>query len=413
MKSDRPFNRFIVIVLDSLGIGEMPDADRYGDAGSDTLKHILESRPVRLPWLQSCGLGNIKPLPLPPADNPRGAFGRAAIASNGKDTTTGHWELAGIIIEKAFPTYPNGFPRRIIDAFEEAIGRKTLGNIPASGTEIIKELGEEHLRTGYPIVYTSADSVFQIAAHEQVIPIDELYRMCQIARQMLAGDDMVGRVIARPFIGTPGNFTRTERRKDYAIEPPEPTLLDLLKQSGLDTVCIGKIASIYCYKGVTQEIKAKNNMALMDRTVEAIKEDSRGLIFTNLVDFDMLYGHRNDVEGYATALEQFDRRLYEVERSMRDDDLLIITADHGCDPTDISTDHTREYVPIITFGREAKAGVNLGTRQSIADIGQTIADNFGLKLAAGASFLECVMRNPFDNSLRTRSSRSRNPNHSS
>lgn len=385
-----PFGRVTIIVCDSLGIGEMPDAAEYGDAGSDTLGHILASREVKIPNLQKLGLGNIRNLPLSPSDNPIGCYGRAALASRGKDTTTGHWEMAGIITETPFPTYPNGFPDDVMNAFETAISRKTLGNIAASGTEIIAELGEEHIKTGYPIVYTSADSVFQIATHEEIIPIPELYKMCEIAREILRGKHEVGRVIARPFIGTVGNFTRTERRHDYAISPPPNTLLDELFQAKFDTVCIGKISSIYCDRGVTKEVKAKNNMSLMDRTIDALKEDSHGIIFTNLVDFDMLFGHRNDVVGYAKALEDFDNRLTEVFEAMQPDDLLIISADHGCDPTDISTDHTREYVPVIAYGKNARKGVNLGLRNSLADIGQTIAENFNLKLGAGESFLSQI-----------------------
>ncbi|MEW6733489.1 MAG: phosphopentomutase [Acidobacteriota bacterium] len=385
-----PFHRITIIVCDSLGIGEMPDAAEYGDAGSDTLLHILQSREVKLPNLQQLGLANIRPLPLPAIDQPIGCYGRAALASRGKDTTTGHWEMAGIITENPFPTYPNGFPPYIIEAFENAIGRHVLGNKAASGTEIIAELGEEHMRTGYPIVYTSADSVFQIAAHEEVISISELYHMCETAREIMRGKDEVGRIIARPFIGTPGNFVRTERRHDYAIQPPTETLLDKLYTAKLDTVCIGKISSIYCDRGVTEEIKGKNNMALVDRTVEALGRDSHGIIFTNLVDFDMLYGHRNDTAGYARALEEFDSRLGEIEAAMRDDDLLIITADHGCDPADVSTDHTREYVPVLAYGKKARPGVDLGIRHSLADIGRTIAENFGLNLPVGESFLSQI-----------------------
>jgi phosphopentomutase len=385
-----PFNRVIIIVCDSMGIGEMPDAADYGDAGSDTLGHILQSREVKIPNLRRLGIANIRPLALPAIDDPIGCYGRAASASNGKDTTTGHWEMAGIITQNPFPTYPDGFPSYIIEAFESAIGRKVIGNKAASGTEIIAELGEDHMKSGYPIVYTSADSVFQIATHEEVIPIEELYRMCEIAREIMRGKDEVGRIIARPFLGTPGSFVRTERRHDYAILPPQGTLLDLLYDSNLDTVCIGKISSIYCDRGVTEEIKGKDNMALVDRTVDAIKRDSNGIIFTNLVDFDMLYGHRNDTEGYARALEDFDLRLEEIEEAMRPDDLLIISADHGCDPSDISTDHTREYVPVLAFGKSARKGVDLGLRKSLADIGQTVAENFGMKLQAGESFLSQV-----------------------
>lgn len=385
------FNRVLLMVLDSVGIGEMPDAGDYGDAGAHTLGHALGSREVRIPNLRQMGLANIARLPVDRVDKPGGFFGKAATASRGKDTTTGHWEMGGIITSNPFPTYPNGFPPRVIEQFERAVGRKVLGNKPASGTEIIKELGEEHVRTGRPIVYTSADSVFQIAAHEQVVPLSELYRWSQIAREQLTGEDEVGRVIARPFVGEPGNFRRTEARQDYAIDPPEDTLLDRVKNAGLAVSAVGKIGSIFCHRGTTEELKAGNNNASVDQTVRALQSSGRGLIFTNLVDFDMLYGHRNDVEGYARALEEFDARLPEIQTAMRDDDLMIITADHGCDPGDASTDHTREYVPILGWGRRARAGVNLGTRESIADIGQTIAENFGLTLQAGRSFLPEIL----------------------
>ncbi|PYS47002.1 MAG: phosphopentomutase [Acidobacteria bacterium] len=392
MSQENAFDRMILIVLDSAGIGEMPDAADWGDAGSDTLGHILASREVRLPNLQSYGLGNIRPLKhLPPVDNPRGCFGRCALRSNGKDTTTGHWEMAGIILERAFPTYPNGFPPEIIDRFiKEAKVPGILGNVPASGTEIIKELGEEHVRTGKPIVYTSADSVFQIAAHEEVIPVPRLYEICETARNILRGDDEVGRVIARPFIGSPGAFRRTENRHDYAVPPPRENLLAALNEAGLDVVCIGKVASIYDAVGVTLDLTAKNNDQSIDQTVNALKQARRGLIFSNLVDFDMLYGHRRDTEGYARALEHFDSRLPEIEDAMGERDVFIITADHGNDPTFRGTDHTREYAPLIVFGKSARKGVDLGIRSSLSDIGQTIADNFGLKLTAGNSFLKAV-----------------------
>jgi phosphopentomutase len=383
------FDRITLIVLDSAGIGEMPDAAEWGDAGSDTLGHILESRTVRLPNLQRLGLGNIRPLQdLPPVDHPRGAYGKCALHSNGKDTTTGHWEMAGIVLEKAFPTFPEGFPARILDRFIAETGVPgILGNIPASGTEIIKDLGEEHVRTGKPIVYTSADSVFQIAAHEGIIPVPRLYELCETARAILQGDDMVGRVIARPFIGESGSFTRTENRHDYAVPPPADNLLPTLSAAGLDVVCIGKVASIYDEMGVTQDLTAKNNDQSIDQTIRALQDNSRGLIFSNLVDFDMLYGHRRDVEGYAKALEHFDTRLPEIEAAMRDGDLYLITADHGNDPTRPGSDHTREYAPLIAFGPRMKPGVDLGTRGSLADIGQTVAENFGLRLVAGKSFL--------------------------
>jgi phosphopentomutase len=388
MSSER-FKRILLIVLDSVGIGEMPDSESWGDAGADTLGHVLAARPVYLPNLQRLGLGNIRPLPdLSEVENPRGSFGKCALRSNGKDTTTGHWEIAGIIMEKAFPTYPKGFPPEIIETFiRQAKVPGILGNIPASGTEVIAELGSEHIETGKPIVYTSADSVFQIAAHEEVIPIKRLYEICETARKILDGEHRVGRVIARPFLGEEGNFVRTENRHDYAVPPPRENLLVNLQEKGLDVVCIGKIASIYDSAGVTEDLKAKNNDQSINQTVAALDKNSRGLIFSNLVDFDMLYGHRRDVEGYARALEHFDARLPEIENAMRDDDLLIITADHGNDPGFRGSDHTREYVPLLVFGKNTKAGVDLGIRESLADIGQTICENFGLRLKAGTSFL--------------------------
>jgi phosphopentomutase len=386
------FDRITLIVLDSAGIGEMPDAADWGDEGSDTLGHILESREVRLPNLQSYGLGNIRPLAgVPPAESPRASYGRCALRSNGKDTTTGHWEMAGIILERAFPTYPRGFPPEIIDRFVRETGVPgILGNVPASGTEIIKELGAEHVRTGKPIVYTSADSVFQIAAHEEVIPLARLYEICETARRILRGKDEVGRVIARPFAGASGAFRRTENRHDYAVPPPRENLLVALSDAGHDVVCIGKVASIYDSAGVTEDLTARNNNQSIDQTIRALQGDKRGLLFSNLVDFDMLYGHRRDVEGYARALEHFDARLPEIEGAMREGDLIILAADHGNDPTFPGTDHTREYSPLVVYGKRARAGVDLGVRQSLADIGQTIADNFGLRLKAGESFLSAL-----------------------
>ncbi|MEO5859224.1 MAG: phosphopentomutase [Pyrinomonadaceae bacterium] len=387
------FNRVCLVVLDSAGIGEMPDAAAWGDAGADTLGNILKSRKVLLPNLQKLGLGNIRPLNGIPAEpSPIGSYGKCTLKSNGKDTTTGHWEMAGIVLEKAFPTFPKGFPDRIINQFViEAKVPGVLGNVPASGTEIIKELGEEHVRTGKPIVYTSADSVFQIAAHEEVVPIDRLYEMCEIARRILDGEDKVGRVIARPFLGSnAADFKRTENRHDYAVPPPNANLLPLLKDNGLDVVCIGKIASIYDSVGVTEDLIAKNNDQTIDQTINALKAESRGLIFSNLVDFDMLFGHRRDTEGYARALEHFDMRLPEIFDAMREDDILVLTADHGNDPTFPGSDHTREYVPLLVYGKTANAGVHLGTRGSLADIGATAAENFGLELAGGESFLSNV-----------------------
>jgi phosphopentomutase len=387
------FNRMVLVVLDSAGIGEMPDAAEWGDAGSDTIGHTLERRRVNLPNMQKLGLGNIRPLAnLPAVESPIGSYGKCTMKSSGKDTTTGHWEMAGIVLEKAFPTFPQGFPPRVIDRFiSEAKVPGVLANIPASGTEIIKQFGEEHMKTGKPIVYTSADSVFQIAAHEEVIPVERLYEICEVARKILDGEDKVGRVIARPFVGNnPEHFHRTENRHDYAVPPPRENLLPLLQENNFDVVCIGKIASIYDSMGVTEDLKAKNNEQSIDQTISALNKDSHGLIFSNLVDFDMLYGHRRDPEGYARALEHFDERLPEILDALKDDDLLMITADHGNDPTYRGSDHTREYVPLLVYGKNAQANVNLGTRESLADMGQTIAENFGLELKDGTSFLNQI-----------------------
>ena len=382
------FNRITLIVLDGAGIGAMPDAPEWGDAGADTFGHILDSRTVHLPNLQRYGLGNIRPLAgVQPLTETIGSYGKCALLSNGKDTTTGHWEMAGIVLEKAFPTYPDGFPKAVIDRFIGETGVPgILGNVPASGTEIIKDLGDEHVKTSKPIVYTSADSVFQIAAHEEVIPLERLYEICETARSILDGEHKVGRVIARPFRGASGSYFRTENRHDYAVPPPAANLLPALAEDGLDVVCIGKIASIYDSMGVTKDLTAKNNEQSINQTIKALEENSRGLIFSNLVDFDMLYGHRRDTEGFANALEHFDKRLPEIEAAMKEDDVIIITADHGNDPTFPGSDHTREYAPLLVYGKSARA-VNLGTRDSLADIGQTIAQNFGLRLASGKSFL--------------------------
>ncbi len=391
--SNHLFNRIVLIVLDGAGIGAMPDAPEWGDAGSDTLGHILESRAVNLPNLQRYGLGNIRPLAnVPPLVQPEGSYGRCTLKSNGKDTTTGHWEMAGIVLKQAFPTYPNGFPSAILDRFvSETKVPGVLGNFAASGTEIIKDLGAEHVATGKPIVYTSADSVFQIAAHEETIPLDRLYEICETARRILDGEHKVGRVIARPFLGEPGNFFRTENRHDYAVQPPRANLLPALADADLDVVCIGKIASIYDSLGVTEDLKAKNNQQTIDQTIHALVQDTRGLIFSNLVDFDMLYGHRRDTEGYARALEHFDASLPAIEAAMWEGDLMILTADHGNDPTFPGSDHTREYAPLLVYGKKARGGVDLGTRGSLSDIGQTIAENFGLELAEGKSFLREVL----------------------
>ncbi len=394
MSGEFNFDRVCLLVLDSVGIGAMPDAAAWGDAGSDTLGHIAENYNLSLPNLAAYGLGSIRPLRnVPPAARPRAAYGRCALLSNGKDTTTGHWEIAGIILDKAFPTYPHGFPPDVIESFVRAANVPgVLGNKTASGTEIIEELGAEHIETGKLIVYTSADSVFQIAAHEEMISINRLYEMCERAREILRGEHEVGRVIARPFEGVPGAFQRTERRHDYAVAPPTDNLLVKLQEKNLDVITIGKVASVYDGAGVTQELAAKNNDQSIDQTINALKSDSRGLIFSNLVDFDMLYGHRRDIGGYARALEHFDERLPQIESALRSGDLLIITADHGNDPTYKGADHTREYTPLLVYGEAAQAGVELGTRRSLADIGQTIADNFNLRLSAGESFLRQIVK---------------------
>jgi phosphopentomutase len=386
------FGRVIWIVLDSVGIGEMPDAAAYGDKGSDTLGNIARQRALKLPNLCRLGLANIRALPgLAAVAAPAGDYGKCTLASPGKDTTTGHWEMAGIHLAKPFPLFPNGFPRAVMEPFETRIGRRAIGNKAASGTEIIKELGEEHVRTGSPIVYTSADSVFQIAAHEDVIPLFELYKMCETARDILRGPYEVGRVIARPFVGEPGAFTRTSNRHDYAVPPPQGMLLDQLQVRGVEVYSVGKIFDVFLGRGIREQVKTKTNADGMAKTLEAMDEVERGLIFVNLVDFDMLYGHRNDVEGYARALEEVDAWLPALDAKLGAYDLVILTADHGCDPTTPSTDHSREYVPLLVYGRNARAGVNLGVRGSLADIGQTVAENFGTSIVTGDSFLPQIV----------------------
>jgi phosphopentomutase len=386
----REFERIFWIVLDSVGIGELPDAVDYGDVGRNTLGHIAESRPLEIPSLVRLGLANIAPLKhQTPAAAPLGAYGKGATISPGKDTTTGHWEMAGVWLDQAFPVYKNGFPRDLIEGFEKQIGRKTIGNKPASGTEIIKELGEEHVRTGKPIVYTSGDSVFQIATHEEVIPVGELYRMCEIARKLLDGPNRVGRVIARPFAGTPGHFVRTARRHDYAVDPPKPMLMDVLVERKVRVFGVGKIHDIYNSRGVDEFVTTKNNTDGMEKLTAAVSERKSGLIFCNLVDFDMLYGHRKDVEGFAKSLEEFDRMLAEFLPLLSLSDMLMITADHGCDPDPRwpTTDHSREYVPILAYSPGGGAGVDLGVRDTLADMGQTIAENFDGTIPHGKSFL--------------------------
>jgi phosphopentomutase len=386
------FKRVIWIVLDSVGVGEMPDAPAYGDAGSDTLGNIVRLRGLDAPNLCRLGLGNLKPMPrLPKADAPEGSFGRCTLASPGKDTTTGHWEMAGIHLARPFPLFPNGFPPAVMQEFEAKTGRSAIGNKAASGTEIIKELGEEHMLTGSPIVYTSADSVFQIAAHEDVIPLWELYRMCEIARDILRGPYEVGRVIARPFEGAPGEFKRTANRHDYAVPPPKGMLLDQLADKKVEVYSVGKIFDVFLGRGIRDHATTKSNADGMSKTLDAMSGFERGLIFVNLVDFDQQYGHRNDVEGYAGALEEFDRWLPDFRAALRPDDLAVLTADHGCDPTTPSTDHSREYTPLLAFGPHARAGVDLGLRATLSDIGQTVAENYGASIEKGTSFLGAIL----------------------
>lgn len=385
-------SRAILIVLDSVGVGALPDAARYGDEGANTLGNVAKAvGGLRLPNLEQLGLGNILDLDgVPPAPRPAGAYGRLAELSAGKDTTTGHWELMGVVLSTPFPVYPGGFPPEVILPFEAAIGRKVLGNKAASGTEIISELGAEHLRTGRPIVYTSADSVFQVAAHEDVIPVADLYRMCETARRLLVGPHAVGRVIARPFTGRPGGFQRTARRKDFALPPPGPTLLDRLTEAGIPVTGIGKVEDIFAGRGIARAVHTRNNAEGMTATLRWM-EDGEGLVFTNLVDYDMVYGHRNDVQGYAKALLEFDEFLPALLRTLRPEDLLVITADHGCDPTTAGTDHTREYVPVLAVGPGVRSGVGLGTRSSFADVGATVGEWLGSPpLATGESFASVI-----------------------
>lgn len=381
--------RVILIVLDSVGAGALPDAAAYHDEGANTIGHIAEKTDLRLPNLCRLGLGRLPGLHLNDSSPVAGAYGRAAERSKGKDTTTGHWEIAGLTLEKPFPTYPHGFPQDVISAFEAAIGTRTLGNYPASGTVILDELGEEHMRTGYPIVYTSADSVFQIAAHEDVIPVARLYEMCEIARRQLVGDHAVGRVIARPFIGTgKGAFTRTAGRRDFSLAPTGETLLDALSGAGLDVLGVGKIEDIFAHRGLTGSNHAAGNPACVKAMMDYVAQPFHGLLFVNLVDFDMVYGHRRDVQGYADALMAFDRQLPVLQAAMDEDDLLIITADHGCDPTFHGTDHTREYIPLLCWRPGMKGAHDLGTRPTYADIAATVCDAFGLSERFGAaSFL--------------------------
>ncbi|MBI1910477.1 MAG: phosphopentomutase [Deltaproteobacteria bacterium] len=390
----RKFNRVILIVLDSLGVGELPDAADYGDEGSDTLDNLIKAAGgIDIPNLASFGLGLIEGVDnVDKGKSPVGCYGRMKEVSPGKDTATGHWEMSGIILEKPFPTYLQGFPPEIMEKFTRETGYGWLGGMPASGTEIIDRYGEEHLRTKKLIVYTSADSVFQIAAHEELIPIDELYRVCEKTREFLY-EYNIGRVIARPFLGVPGSFRRTDRRKDYAIAPSSETILERLADRGIPVVGIGKIGDIFVHKGLSEEIHTTGDNDGLDKTIEALKSGKSGLIFTNLVDLDTSYGHRNDPVGYAQALSGIDKRLPEITALLGDDDILFITGDHGCDPTTPSTDHSREYVPLLAYGKKIKSGVDLGTRQTFSDLGQTIAEIFGVgKISNGISFLPDILK---------------------
>jgi phosphopentomutase len=383
------FSRIIVIVLDSVGAGELNDASAYGDAGSNTLGNIARHVNLRVPTLRSLGLDRIVDIGEPVShDTPHAAIGRMAEASSGKDSVTGHWEMMGIVLDRPFPTFPKGFPRELIDAFEQRIGRGTLGNYAASGTKIIDDLGAEHMRTGKPIVYTSADSVFQIAAHEDVIPIEEQYFINNLAFDLAVKEYGLGRVIARPFIGQPGAFVRTSNRRDFAMPPTGETVLDRLKAAQLPVVAVGKVDDLFAGRGITRAIHTKSDDEGVDVVSSEMASTARGLIFANLVDFDTQYGHRNDVAGYAANLERFDARLKDLLPRLRHDDLMVITADHGNDPTTPSTDHSREHVPLLVTGPQVKGGVNLGTRKTFADLGHTIADNFGVgPIHHGTSFL--------------------------
>ncbi|HBI71967.1 MAG TPA: phosphopentomutase [Lachnospiraceae bacterium] len=387
--------RVFLVVLDSVGIGELPDASAYGDVGSHTLYAASTSRYFNMPNMRRLGLFHIdgvkEKFPGIEENTFAGAVARLAESSKGKDTTTGHWEIAGIISEKPFPTYPNGFPEEIIREFEQKTGRKVICNKPYSGTEVIKDYGEEHVKTGALIVYTSADSVFQIAAHEEVVPLKELYHYCEIAREILRGEHSVGRVIARPFIGTYPNYQRTPNRHDYSMMPAT-TMLDQIKESGLEVLGVGKINDIFAGKGITDTVRTKDNAEGIERLIERTKLDFEGICFVNLVDFDMLYGHRNDVDGYAKALTYFDGQLPKVLEGLRDEDILMITADHGCDPSTPSTDHSREYIPLVAYGKCVKPGVNIGTRKTFADIAATILEYFAIEPeVTGTSFLKDIL----------------------
>lgn len=386
--------RVFLIVLDSFGIGYEPDAEEFGDVGANTLKSVSTSKEFKVPLMQKMGFFNIDGVDgLEKVEETIGSYARLREASKGKDTTIGHWEIAGVVSPKPLPTFPDGFPEETIKEFERLTGRKVLCNKPYSGTEVIAEYGKEHMETGALIVYTSADSVFQIAAHEEIVPIEELYRYCEIARQLLQGDTGVGRVIARPFVGEPGNFTRTSNRHDFSLTPPKDTMLEALLNAGYDTYGIGKIYDIFAGAGIAHTQRIKNNEDGMDKTIELLKEDFNGLCFVNLVDFDMAYGHRRDIDGYAKAATVFDRQLQEFVKGMSDTDIVMITADHGCDPGFKGTDHTREYIPLMIYGKDVVENHNIGTRSTFADIAATILDIFGVENSTdGTSFKKEIMK---------------------
>ena len=389
-------NRIIWIVIDSVGVGALPDAKSFGDEGVNTLGHIVkEFSDIKIPNMIKLGLGNIDGIDyINNIDSPIGSFGRCNEVSQGKDTTTGHWEMTGLLVDTPFKTFENGFPKEIIDEFERRTGRKVVANKPASGTAILDEFGEHQMKTGDVIVYTSADSVFQIAAHEDIIPLEELYEMCKTAREIMIGEYAVARVIARPYVGScNGQFERTSNRRDYSLNPFDKTVLDNIKEKGLDVIGVGKIEDIFNGQGITEAIHTKDNMDGVDQTINYIKKENKGLIFTNLVDFDSKYGHRRNIKGYKEALEEFDARIPEIIEAMNDKDILIINADHGNDPAYKGTDHTREYIPLLVYGKDIKEGINLGTRNTFADIGATVADILNVsKTKNGTSFKNEIMK---------------------
>ena len=388
-------SRVIWMVIDSVGIGALPDSQKFGDVNVDTLGNIVRScKGIKIPNMIKLGLANIEGVDsLENIESPIGCYGRCSEVSKGKDTTTGHWEMTGVLVETPFKTFENGFPKDIIEEFERRSNRKVIGNKPASGTAILDELGEQHMNTGEVIVYTSADSVLQIAAHEEIVSLDELYKMCEIAREIMMGDNAVARIIARPFTGKPGAFERTSNRRDYSLSPFEDTVLDNIKNSNLDVIGVGKIEDIFNQQGITEAIHTHDNMDGVNQTINYMKKETKGLIFTNLVDFDSKYGHRRDVEGYKNALEEFDARIPEILENMNDDDVLIINSDHGNDPTYKGTDHTREYIPVLVYGKNLKSGLNLGTRNSFADIGATVAGILNVEMPKhGQSFKNEIMK---------------------